>query len=71
MLRSREQDEVVWSGAFSAEGQGNLVDDDTVIVEKLKQTIEQRDAEPETAAEPEKAEEEKEAAPKLNVTRHE
>lgn len=74
-LEASELEELVTTGHITEKPQpeddDQEHDDDTVIVEKLKQTIEQRDAEPETAAEPEKAEEEKEAAPKLNVTRHE
>ena len=74
-LEASELEELVTTGHITEKPQpeddDQEHDDDTVIVEKLKQTIEQRDAEPETAAEPEKAEEEKEVAPKLNVTRHE
>ena len=75
-LEASELEELVTTGHITEKPQPEddepEHDDDTVIVEKLKQTIEQRDAEPDTATavEPEKAEE-KETAPKLNVTRHE
>ena len=75
-LEASELEELVTTGHITEKPQPEddepEHDDDTVIVEKLKQTIEQRDAEPDTvtAVEPEKAEE-KETAPKLNVTRHE